>query len=242
MTALGTEVDTVLDGVMAALGTVRDPELDEPVTELGFVSSCAVSPDGVARVRLRLPTYFCAPNFAFLMVADAYDAVSAVAGVRVADVVLEDHFAADEINGGVAARAGFAQTFGGLAAGELDELRADFVRKAVLAGSDRVCRPLLAAGRSVEELAVLTLGDVPPSAERERLRARRGELGLPSALGSPLLVDVRTGAAVGAEALPLHLGRARLTRVNTEANGSMCRGMLRDRYATRGQGEIEEHP
>ncbi len=32
-------------------------------------------------MRLRLPTYFCAPNFAFLMVADAYDAVSAVPGV-----------------------------------------------------------------------------------------------------------------------------------------------------------------
>ena len=29
---------------------------------------------------LRLPTFFCAPNFSFLMVADAYDAVSAVPG------------------------------------------------------------------------------------------------------------------------------------------------------------------
>ncbi len=32
------------------------------------------------QVRLRLPTYFCAPNFAFLMVADAYDAVIGAAG------------------------------------------------------------------------------------------------------------------------------------------------------------------
>ena len=31
-------------------------------------------------VGLRLPTFFCAPNFSFLMVADAYDAVSAVPG------------------------------------------------------------------------------------------------------------------------------------------------------------------
>src|ERR1700691_3251825 len=68
--------------LLAALETVRDPELDEPVTSLGFVSSCTVSADGDAQVRLRLPTYFCAPNFAFLMVADAYDAVSAQAGVR----------------------------------------------------------------------------------------------------------------------------------------------------------------
>ncbi|HVV19303.1 MAG TPA: iron-sulfur cluster assembly protein, partial [Pseudonocardiaceae bacterium] len=66
--------------VWAALATVRDPELDEPLTDLGFVASCEVSAAGAVAVRLRLPTYFCAPNFAFLMVADAYDAVSAVPG------------------------------------------------------------------------------------------------------------------------------------------------------------------
>jgi metal-sulfur cluster biosynthetic enzyme len=226
--------------VLAALEAVRDPELDEPVTSLGFVSSCTVSAEGVADVRLRLPTYFCAPNFAFLMVADAYDAVSGVAGIRRAEVVLEDHFASDAINGGVAARAGFVQSFEGLAAAELDDLRADFIRKAVMAGTDRVCRPLLAAGKTTDDLAELTLGEVPPSADRERLRSRRAELGLPSGDDSALLVDATTGEAVGAQALPLHLRRARLTRVSAEANSGMCRAMLRDRYSTPGQGEKEE--
>lgn len=226
--------------VLAALDAVRDPELDEPVTELGFVSSCTVSADGDVQVRLRLPTYFCAPNFAFLMVADAYDAASAVEGVRRVEVVLDDHFASEAINTGIAARSGFADSFGDLAAGELDELRADFVRKAVLAGTDRVCRPLLVAGRTTDDLADLTLGDVPPSADLSRLRERRAELGLPSDDGSALLVDARTGEAIGVEALPLHLRKARLTRVNTEANGSVCRGMLSHRYATRGEGQLEE--
>ena len=228
-----------VDQVMAALGTVRDPELDEPVTGLGFVASAVVSCDGVATVHLRLPTYFCAPNFAFLMVADAYDAVSAVPGVHRAEIVLDDHFASDTINAGVAARAGFVGSFGAEAAAELDTLRADFVRKAVLAGTDRVCRPLLAAGRSRDELARLTLGDVP-SADTERLRSRRAALGLPAGDDAPLLVDAVTGAAVGLEALPLHLGRARLTRVSLEANGGVCRGMLKGRYATPGQGEEED--
>lgn len=226
--------------VLAALEAVRDPELDEPVTSLGFVASCTVSADGVADVRLRLPTYFCAPNFAFLMVADAYDAVSGVEGVQRTEVVLEDHFASDAINGGVAARSGFVQSFDGLAVGELDELRADFVRKAVLAGTDRVCRPLLAAGKTADDLAELTLGDVPPSPDRERLRARRAELGLPSSDDSALLVDATTGEAVGIQALPLHLRRARLTRVSVEANSGVCRGMLRHRYDTAGQGEEED--
>jgi len=222
------------------LDAVRDPELDEPVTDLGFVSSCTVSDDGDVQVRLRLPTFFCAPNFAFLMVADAYDAVAAVEGVRRTEVVLDDHFASNEINSGIAARAGFAESFAGLANGELDELRTDFVRKAVLAGTDRVCRPLLTAGRTMDDLAEMSLGDVPPSADLDRLRARRAELGLPASDDSALLVDAKTGQAVGVQALPLHLRKARLTRVNTEANGSVCRGMLSHRYATRGEGQLEE--
>lgn len=226
--------------LLAALDAVRDPELDEPITELGFVSSCTVSTDGEAHVHLRLPTFFCAPNFAFLMVADAYDAVSGVEGVRRTEVVLDDHFASDAINSGIAARSGFAESFGSLAAGELDELRTDFVRKAVLAGTDRVCRPLLDAGRTMDDLARMSLGEVPPSADLTRLRSRRAELGLPADDGSALLVDATTGEAVGVQALPLHLRKARLTRVNTEANGSVCRGMLSHRYSTRGEGQLEE--
>jgi len=225
--------------LLAALDTVRDPELDEPVTSLGFVASCTVSAEGVAAVRLRLPTYFCAPNFAFLMVADAYDAVSRVDGVRRTEVILEDHFASDAINSGIAAQAGFVQSFGGLATAELDDLRTDFLRKAVLAGTDRVCRPLLSAGKTTDELAELTLGDVPPSADRERLRSRRAELGLPSGDDSALLVDATTGEAVGAQALPLHLRRARLTQVSVDANGGVCRGLLRERYGTVGVDEEE---
>ena len=223
--------------VLAALDAVRDPELDEPVTSLGFVASCTVSADGTVDVHLRLPTYFCAPNFAFLMVADAHDAVSRLEGVRHTVIVLEDHFASDAINSGVAARAGFVDSFGELASAELDDLRALFVRKAVLAGTDVVCRPLLAAGRTAEELTGMTLGDVPASPDRERLRARRAELGLPSDDGSPLLVDAVTGEAVGVQALPLHLRKARLTRVGAEANSGICRGMLHDRYGTPGLGE-----
>jgi metal-sulfur cluster biosynthetic enzyme len=41
-----------------ALRAVRDPELDRPITDLEFVTEATVA-DGVATVRLRLPTYFC---------------------------------------------------------------------------------------------------------------------------------------------------------------------------------------
>ena len=41
--------------VIAALDTVYDPELDEPITTLGFVGSCVVTAEGDVDVRLRLP-------------------------------------------------------------------------------------------------------------------------------------------------------------------------------------------
>ena len=74
-------------GVLGALSGVRDPELDEPITELGFVSDLEIEGEAVY-IRLRLPTYFCAPNFAYLMVADAREAILSVPGVR---RVLRDH-------------------------------------------------------------------------------------------------------------------------------------------------------
>jgi len=221
---------TAASAALAALAAVRDPELDEPITTLGFVASCAVSCEGQAVIRLRLPTYFCAPNFAFLMVADAYDAVIGVPGVTAAEVILEDHFAADQINQGVAAQAGFVKSFDGEAVAELGDLRAQFLRKAVMAGTDVVCRPLLKAGVTPAELTVLTLGVVPPTGQLQSLKRRRAALALPADDDSPLLIDPATGKAVTAEAVPLHLRKARVTRAGIEANTSICSGMLSHRY------------
>ncbi|WP_235530696.1 iron-sulfur cluster assembly protein, partial [Phycicoccus sp. Root563] len=76
--------------VRRALDTVIDPELDEPVTDLGFVRSVDIDGDDVT-VHLRLPTSFCSPNFAYLMASDAKDALSALDGVGVVVVELDDH-------------------------------------------------------------------------------------------------------------------------------------------------------
>jgi hypothetical protein len=153
-----------------------------------------------------------------------------VPGVASAEVILDDHFASDAINAGVAARAGFVASFDGEATDELDELRATFLRKAVLAGTDLVCRPLVSVGLSPAELAALTLGSVPSSPDVTRLRRRRADLGLPADDAALLLIDPATGAPVAPEAVPLHLRRARLTRTGIDANTSICSGMLKARY------------
>ena len=216
------------DGIWAALGTVRDPELDAPVTELGFVSGVAEDAE-VVTVELRLPTYFCAPNFAYLMVADAYDAVAARAGSRAVVIRLLDHFASDEINAGVAGGRGFAGSFPGLADGELEQLRITFQRKAHRACQEQVAARLLKDGWSVPDLAEATLADALPGDELDRLRRRRTELGLPSGPSAALLLQ-DDGSPIRQLDLPVQLRLAKTTRISIEGNSGLCRGLLSVRY------------
>ena len=155
------------DDVLAALGTVYDPELDEPITALRFVASCEVADSGAVAVRLRLPTPQCAPNFAFLMAADARDAVRTVPGVGAVSVVLEDHYTGTEINTAVAGDGSFGDAFPGETEGELDALRTLFRRKALVARQGRLLE-------TVADPAAARLGDLDgPDAERCReLRGR----------------------------------------------------------------------
>ena len=214
--------------VRAALATVRDPELDRPITDLDFVSELSVAGPRV-RVRLRLPTYFCAPNFAYLMVSDAYDAVAALPGVTEVDVRLDDHFASEEINAGVAARSGFAGSFPGQAEEELEDLRRTFQRKAHTACLERTCRRLIDAGWQIDALPEVHLADVPDSPERETLMRRRADLGLPTGPDAPLMVD-DDGTPVAADQVAARLRFAKAVRVSIDGNAGWCGGLLQTRY------------
>jgi metal-sulfur cluster biosynthetic enzyme len=197
--------------VLGALSGVRDPELDEPITDLAFVSELEIEGDAVS-VRLRLPTYFCAPNFAYLMVADAKAAVLSVPGVRWARVVLDDHYASGEINSGVNEEKGFDGAFPDeTESPNLEELRGIFRRKSFVARQEKLCRVLLAEGHSPGELAEMRLGEATPSEALEKYLERRGELGLDVSPEAPLLVDP-DGKRVPKEAVIQHLRFARTVR------------------------------
>ena len=144
MTAVGVMTPA---SVLAALAGVYDPELDEPITTLRFVSACDVSANGDVRVALRLPTPQCAPNFAFLMAADARRVVSAVPGVRGVNITLEDHYTGDEINDAIARGDGFTGAFPGETFDDdLEALRELFTRKALVARQGRIVEGLLNRG------------------------------------------------------------------------------------------------
>jgi metal-sulfur cluster biosynthetic enzyme len=212
-----------------ALGTVYDPELDEPITTLGFVSSCVVGADDGIEVHLRLPTPQCAPNFAYLMVADARSAVQRLPEAGEVTVVLEDHYTGDEINAAVDRDAGFDGAFPGETDGDLDVLRDRFRRKALRARQARVCQSLLGDGASHEEVAALRVADLPDSVDARRSVALRAALGMPHAPDDPALV-ADDGEPIAADALPMWLRVARLVSLSLETNGGMCRDLLRVRY------------
>jgi metal-sulfur cluster biosynthetic enzyme len=215
--------------VLDALGSVYDPELDEPITSLRFVSACDVSAEGDVDVRLRLPTPQCAPNFAFLMVADAREAVRRLPEVGAVTVVLEDHYTGREINGAVARGEAFAGAFPGETEGELDALRELFQRKALVARQARLIEALMAAGESAEEVTARHVADLPDEHDSVRCLELRGHLGIPCDAGDPAFV-LPDGAPLAAAELKHWLRMARLVRTSLEANGGICRSLLRVRY------------
>lgn len=222
---------TLKERVLAALGTVYDPELDEPITSLRFVGACEVSADGEVAVRLRLPTPQCAPNFAFLMGADARAAVLGVDGVRAVSIVLEDHYTGAEINAALAGGGGFSDAF----PGEVEEgtdlraLRELFQRKALVARQARVCRALLDGGARAEEVVARRVRELPEGLDARRCVELRRELGLPSGPEDPALI-AGDGTALPADGLETWLRRARLVSLSLESNGGICRSLLQVRY------------
>jgi metal-sulfur cluster biosynthetic enzyme len=216
--------------VLEALAEVHDPELDEPITTLGFVTSCHVGADGDVEIRLRLPTPQCAPNFAFLMAADARNAVRRLPDTRNVMVALEDHYTGEQINAAVAAGNGFAGAFPGETDDdELARLRDLFRRKALVARQARLCEALVAGGETAERIAALRVEDLEDGPELRRCLELRAQLGLPCAGESPAFV-LPNGDAIAPGALSRWLRMARLVRTSLEVNGDICRALLQVRY------------
>lgn len=216
---------------LEALGVVMDPELDQPITDLDFVQSVVVSDGGDVVVHLRLPTSFCAPNFAYLMASDSKDVLSQLDWTASVTVELDDHHDSAIINAGLAADAGYRGTFKHEAEDDLEELRTIFLRKAHVAAMERCLTALmrLDPSREMQEMGRVVLGDLPDDETTHALLRRRETIGLPSAPDSLVMVD-HEGNDYAQIDVPLALRRARSTRISIDGNAHFCRGLLRTRY------------
>jgi metal-sulfur cluster biosynthetic enzyme len=219
------------EAALNALGTVIDPELDQPITELDFVESVVVDSNGDVVVHLRLPTSFCAPNFAYLMASDAKDALVQLAWTRKVTVELDDHHDSKIINAGLAADAGYRGTFGHEAEDDLEELRTIFLRKAHVAAMERCLTAMLRLepDREMREMGTVRLRELPDDENTGALMRRREMIGLPTTSDSVVMVD-HEGNDYAEIDVPLALRRARSTRISIDGNTHFCRGLLRTRY------------
>ncbi len=105
-----TDAEITEAHIYAAIADVLDPELDEPLVNLGFIDRVQVDGADVT-VTFKLPTFWCSPNFAYLMAKDLRSRVQEVPGVRSVHVALLDHCAEDEVTHGVNHELSFAEAF-----------------------------------------------------------------------------------------------------------------------------------
>jgi len=232
--------------VWARLESVIDPELDESVTELGFVTSVGVDAGGQVRIDFRLPTYWCAANFAFLMADDMRIAVAALPWVEKVTVGLGEHMYADEINRSVAAGLSFQATFGSEASGELEEVRRTFMVKAFQRRQEVLLTYLLDHGHEAAVLLRVTVAELAAlscdSAGHRlivRYLERRPVVG--SHADDRAFVD-QDGALLDAGQIHAYLRALRRVGVNAEFNSALCRGLLATRYGPGCAPQVEVKP
>jgi len=240
--------------IYAAIADVLDPELDEPLVTLGFIDRVQVAGAQGADVTItfKLPTFWCSPNFAYLMAHDLRSRVSAVPGVRSVQVALVEHCVEDEVTHGVNGGLSFAEAFPDepLEDAHLEELRRTFLRKGFLMRQDAVLRQMLKVGLDEASIAALRISDlrvdeaanvawVQVQGELVHLVGighsaatylrRREALGLPQEPDDALIID-DTGQPLQVGGLKEFLRRSRSIRMNIMFNTALCKGLFRTRY------------
>jgi len=222
--------------VLARLSRVTDPELDEPVTDLGFVTGVTVSEAGHVQMGFRLPTYWCAANFSYLMADDMRSAVLELPWVTGLTLTLGEHMYADTINRAMVEGLSFQQAFGAEADGDLNDLRRVFDLKAFQRRQLAVLEYLQAEGHDVPAMLALTIAGLRALAQApeavqviERYLQRRDIPG-PAGEADPAFVD-EAGAAIAPDGFVSHRRVLRRVMVNVEFNGALCRGLLAARFS-----------
>ena len=236
--------------VLQALSTVTDPELDEPITDLGFVKRLSVSDDGRVSLDLVTSTFWCSPNFVYMMLEEARDVVSNLAGISEVRVRLEGHHDSDRINNGINSRKSFSECYESEAKGNLVELNRMIRTRALRSRLHAMAATLSKYGVSPDQLLDLSVADVSSNGDsvvvkspgetlsisdvedvkrvsrylrfRDRVGSRHGPLVVWDLDGNPPKRDEFRSA----------LEEARLARANFSLNAEMCRALLSARLGS----------
>ena len=205
---------------------------------MGFVERIEIVGRDAVEVEFRLPTYWCSPNFAFLMADGIRREVSALPWAARVRVRLMDHCYGDRVNRAVNDGSGFDAAFAEFSDGEdLEALRTKFRKKAFQRRQECLLLALAQRGLSHAAIAAMTLADYDrlhfasgeEAAQAPRYRAILAESGLALA---PEDLAFRTwdGAALDPDRIAGYLQALRSVRINMDFNGALCRGLQQTRY------------
>lgn len=217
--------------VQSVISAVRDPEIDETAGELDFVVGVEVAEGDVA-VSIRLPSYWCPANFAWLMAQDMRKAVLALPWVTGFRLELIDHFAEAQISRAISDGLTFEAAFPTRAVGDLTVLQRDFATKAMLMRQASLIVALRNFGMddaAICAAAIRTfdlLDDTSIAALWAAVMEKRREAGIPHDTDRPAICDAR-GLAIAD--LGAHLREIRRVSTSAAASGEMCRMLVAGR-------------
>lgn len=244
------------ESVLKALSPVTDPELDEPITDLGFVKNVSVE-DGIVSVDITTSTFWCSPNFVYMMLEDARDAISRVPGVRTVRVHLEGHHDAAKINEAINLRKSFSECYGPEAEGDIAELNKKFREKALRSRLHGMSTTMAKYGVTRDELISLELDDVKLEGNKVLVRSggRTLEVADPRDAGritkylsfleklglrdGRLVIWDLEGTSPERGELDSLLSRSRSVRFSLGFNAELCRALLKSRIDREQSQELE---
>lgn len=140
------------------LNSVTDPELDRSIVELEYIDAIEISEEAL-EVSFTLPTAWCSPAFAWMMMADARNALASDLAIEDVTIRLCDHMHATEINKGVNNEIAFEEAFED-ADDSIEDVRRTLNGKARLARQYRAISALLEAGLREEQIIRLTRREI----------------------------------------------------------------------------------
>ncbi len=230
--------------VLRALSTVTDPELDEPITELGFVKDLSVSDDGRVSLDLVTSTFWCSPNFVYMMLEETREVVSKLSGIKAVCVHLEGHHDADLINRGINSGKSFSECYESEAKGDLVELNRMIRTRALRSRLFSMAAAMARAGIASGELLRLSRQEVTSEGDtfvvRSQDTTRRVSepsdvrrvaryLDFLAKLGrddGPLVIWDLEGTHPEEAEFAANLALSRTTKSNFSLNAELCRALL----------------
>jgi len=125
-------------------------------------------------------TFWCSPNFVYMMLEEARDVVSKLGGINEVRVHLDGHHDSDRINEAINAGKSFSDCYGAEANGNLVELNRMIRTRALRSRLFSMAMTLSKHGFSPEQLLDLSQQDVTFDGDSIVIRSPGGAVSIPT--------------------------------------------------------------